>query len=39
MWDRAADRLREAIVERPHLFVPEPHAMDWYYPAKPPNWR
>jgi hypothetical protein len=32
-WDRAADLLRNAIIERPHLFTPKPHAMDWYYPV------
>jgi hypothetical protein len=25
--------VREAIVEKPELFVPKPHAMDWYYPV------
>jgi hypothetical protein len=32
-WAAAAGRLREAIVERRHLFAPKPHAMDWYYPV------
>jgi len=32
-WDSAADHLRDAVVGRPHLFTPKPHAMDWYYPV------
>lgn len=32
-WPVAARRLRAAILDKPHLFVPKPHAMDWYYPV------
>jgi hypothetical protein len=32
-WDAAANRLRHAILTRPQLFTPKPHAMDWYYPV------
>jgi hypothetical protein len=33
-WVRAADTIREAIIERPDAFEPkERFAMDWYYPV------
>ncbi len=33
-WERAADRLAEAIAERPGSFLPKDRwAMDWYYPV------
>ncbi|MDP8937224.1 MAG: prenyltransferase [Actinomycetota bacterium] len=33
-WERAAERLAEAVVERPGSFLPKDRwAMDWYYPV------
>lgn len=32
-WVAAAGDLRRTIRTRPEVFVPKPHAMDWYYPA------
>lgn len=33
-WERAADRLAEAVAERPRSFLPKDRwAMDWYYPV------
>ncbi|MEU3622576.1 hypothetical protein BS329_25215 [Amycolatopsis coloradensis] len=32
-WRDAARRLRVALRDEPRLFLPKPHAMDWYYPV------
>ncbi|TCO53088.1 prenyltransferase [Actinocrispum wychmicini] len=32
-WVAAADGLRAVIVNRPEVFTPKPHSMDWYYPV------
>lgn len=32
-WSTARQALGSAIVSRPELFTPKPHAMDWYYPV------
>ncbi|MET0235898.1 MAG: prenyltransferase [Kibdelosporangium sp.] len=32
-WLDAASDLASVIRERPELFTPKPHAMDWYYPV------
>ncbi|QFU91661.1 prenyltransferase [Amycolatopsis sp. YIM 10] len=31
-WQAAQQRLADAITGAPHLFLPKPLAMDWYYP-------